>query len=134
MSGNGTAELDTVYADIHYVKNREVVDGKLPIISISNKRNESVNLKIGQTDTIELEVLNFGNYETELRNSKNLEIESIGQNQYLLTPTDSSTYFEVWQDYDSGRVILTRFDKNQQPHYSNYNGWTAVGKLNLKAE
>ncbi len=94
----------------------------------------TAHFKIGRTDTIRLTVKNFSNYETELRNETNVLTQDLGLNKYLITPTDSNFRFEIWQNYDSGKVILTRFDQNQQANYSNYDGWRTVGFLKLTAE
>ena len=131
---NGTNETDTIYADTHYLKNRDYYKSRRPIIKVARVDDSYVDFKIGRTDTVRIEVSNFRQYDTEVRNTKNVILSQVEKDLYLVTLQDSIFGMEIWQNYDPGKVILKRFDRNEQAHYSNYVDWRIVGKVEFQTE
>ncbi len=127
-------KLDTIYGNSHYAKDRSSFKHRIPIIKITSPDASYIDFKIGQPDTVVVEVSNFNNHTTEIRNQANVSIEVLDKNLYLFTPSDSIMYIEVWQYYDSGKVVLTVFETDGSSSTSPFSGWRIVGKTDLNAK
>ncbi|MEM9299790.1 MAG: hypothetical protein AAGA64_15565 [Bacteroidota bacterium] len=127
-------KVDTIYADTHHLADRTYFKGKHPVIKISGTDNSFVDFEVGKADTVSIVVSNFRKYQTEIRNEKQISLNRIAENLYLITPHKSPFYLEVWQNYDSGKVVLKRFDIEGRSYVSSYNGWRIVGKSDFEAK
>lgn len=88
-------KVDTIYADTHHLADRTYFKGKHPVMKISGTDNSFVDFEVGKADTVSIVVSNFRKYQTEIRNEKQISLNKIAKNLYLITPHKSPFYLEV---------------------------------------
>ncbi len=131
-SENPLVELDTVFYTDRYVQTEE--DQKKNPVILINTVPPDEQLIIGKTDTMTIKIHRMENYPAVIKNTINCKLTRLDNEYFSFTPDSVNCSFEVWQDYDSGKVISqlkTSFEDSIRVTYKMLEGEHIVGKVNM---
>ena len=123
---------DTLYSVSPELKHLEDISKRL-VIHINTVPPEK-QLVVGVTDTISITIKRMEGYPIIIKKSINCELNQLENDLFTFKPAGVNCSFEVWQDYDSGNVILNRktlLNDSLSVKYTAINGTYVVGRVNM---
>ena len=129
---NQQVELDTVFYTDRNVQTEE--DRKKNPVIVINTVPPDQQLIIGKTDTMTIKIHRMENYPAVIKNTINCKLIRLDNEYFSFTPDSANCSFEVWQDYNSGKVISqlkTSFEDSIRVTYKMLEGEHIVGKVNM---
>ena len=125
-------EFDTLYLTAEQVKTEE--DYEKSLVIVINTVPPETQLEVGKTDTMTVKIHRMENYPALIKNMVNCRLVRLDSSWFTITPDSINCSFEVWQDYDSGRVISrmkTPYGDSTRVTYKMLEGEHIVGKINM---